>query len=319
MVKKTKIGLGLAALGRPDYINIRTEKDIDKSINAFKANTLQILDKSYALGIRDFDVAPSYGLGEQFLLEWNNSRGFKDVKLSTKFGYTYVANWEVGFKGKHEIKEHSISKLNEQWEVSKALLPNLKIYQIHSATLDSGVLTNDAVLSRLNELKQKHGLKIGITSSGPQQEKIIDEAQKVVFDGETLFDSYQVTFNLFEQSCFDILKQLISIGKTVIIKEALANGRVFRNSKFPLYQSIYEYLEQLSAKHAVGIDAIAMRYVMDELKPTIILSGAANTNHLTENLKALNFELNSAEISKLKSFAVSPEYYWQERSNLQWN
>ena len=315
----SKIGLGLAALGRPDYINIRSEHDIDKSVDGFRANAFKVLNQSYALGIRDFDVAPSYGLGEQFLQDWNDSKNHKDVNLSTKFGYTYVANWELGFSGKHEIKEHSLHKLNAQWEVSKALLPNLKIYQIHSATLDSGVLNNTELLKRLHELKQQHQIKIGISSSGTEQVKIIEEAQKIDFDGNGLFDSYQVTFNIFEQSCFNILKQLLANDKTVIIKEALANGRVFRNHNFPEHESVYMYLELLSKKYSVGTDAIALRYVMDDLEPNVVLSGASNCNQLKQNLKALNFELDTNEILKLKSFAVSSEHYWQERSNLEWN
>ena len=318
-MSSTKIGLGLAALGRPDYINIRPEYNVDKSVNAFKANAFNVLDTSYRHGIRDFDVAPSYGLGEQFLLEWHTSRQHKDVNLSTKFGYTYVANWEIGFSGKHEIKEHSLNKLNEQWETSKAFLPNLKIYQIHSATLESGVLQNNDVLSRLYELKKKHHLKIGITSSGTEQVKIIEEAQKVNFDGEDLFDSYQVTFNIFEQSCFGILKQLLAQGKTIIIKEALANGRVFRNNNFPEYQSVYNVLEQLSDQYEVGIDAIAIRFIIDALEPSIILSGGSNAIQIKQNLKALDFKLDHKDILKLKSFAVSPQSYWEERSNLAWN
>lgn len=318
-MKSTKIGLGLAALGRPDYINIRAEQNIDKSIEAFKVNALKVLDASYKLGIRDFDVAPSYGLGEQFLREWNDSRAHKDVNLSTKFGYTYVANWELDYSGKHEIKEHSLAKLNAQWEVSKALLPNLKIYQIHSATIDSGVLSNSDVLYRLYELKQKHQLKIGISSSGTEQVKIIEEAQKVNFDGKGLFDSYQVTFNIFEQSCFNILKQLVTEDKIIIIKEALANGRVFRNTKFPDYNTAYTFLETLSKKYAVGIDAIALRFVMDALEPTLVLSGGANMIQIKENLKALYFQLEANDIEMLKSFAVPTHNYWQERSNLVWN
>ncbi|WP_299111676.1 aldo/keto reductase [uncultured Winogradskyella sp.] len=318
-MSRTRIGLGLAAIGRPDYINIRFNNTIDKSIDAFKNNAFRILDEAYSLDIRDFDVAPSYGLGEQFLLEWNNSRDYKDVSLSTKFGYTYVANWEVGYKGKHEIKEHSLSKLNEQWAISKAFMPNLNIYQIHSATLDSGVLTNTDVLSRLSELKERYQLKIGITSSGPEQTKIIEEAQKIVFKDKALFDSYQVTYNIFEQSCHTILKQLLAEGKSVIIKEAMANGRVFRNKQFRAYLNNYDYLDNLSAKYNVGIDAVALRFVVDNLGPTIVLSGASNTNHLKQNLKAMSFELNDMELSQLKSFAISPKQYWQERSNLEWN
>ncbi|WP_179333207.1 aldo/keto reductase [Winogradskyella costae] len=318
-MSSTKIGLGLAALGRPDYINIRPEAELNKSVEAFKTNALKVLDESYALGIRDFDVAPSYGLGEQFLQDWNDSRNHKNVNLSTKFGYTYVANWEIGFTGKHEIKEHSIDKLNEQWDVSKALLPNLKIYQIHSATLDSGVLKNDAVLSRLHELKEAHQLKIGISSSGTEQIKIINKARKIKFDGKDLFDSYQVTFNIFEQSTYSVLKELLAEGKTIIIKEALANGRIFKNDKFSAYKSSYQLLEELSKKYHVGTDAIAIRFIMDSLEPSVILSGASSSNQLQQNLKALNFKLNANDIEQLKSLAVNPENYWQERSNLSWN
>lgn len=318
-MSNTKIGLGLAALGRPDYINIRSKTDIDKSVEAFKANAFRVLDESYNLGIRDFDVAPSYGLGEQFLLNWKDSRPHKDLILSTKFGYTYVANWEIGFSGKHEIKEHSIDKLNEQWEVSKGFLPNLNIYQIHSATLESGVLSNTAVLKRLHELKRNHHIKIGLSSSGTEQVKIIEEAQQVVFDDKALFDSYQVTYNIFEQSAFGILKTLLAKGKTIIIKEALANGRVFRNDKFEVNQQAYEYLESLSAKYNVGIDAIAIRLIIQYLEPTIVLSGASNLQQLKQNLKALDFELNKSEILKLKALSVPPEQYWKERSHLKWN
>jgi len=318
-MSKTKIGLGLAALGRPDYINIRSTADIDKSIEAFKTNTLNVLDESYTLGLRDFDVAASYGYGEQFLLDWISIRNHEDVFVSTKWGYTYVANWKVGFKGKHEIKEHSLARLNEQWEVSKAFLPHLNIYQIHSATLESGVLENRDVLSRLAELKQKHQLKIGITSSGTEQSKIIHNAKNVKINGQPLFDSYQVTFNIFEQSCYTVLKQLIEEGCTVIIKEALANGRIFPNTRFEKYTAVYDYLGMLSNKYGVNYDAIVLRYIMDYLEPTLVLSGASNSTHLRQNLMALSFELSESEISKLKSFSVSPDYYWQERSNLEWN
>ena len=37
----TQIGLGLAALGRPDYINIRQNNTIDKSKKAFKTNNFK--------------------------------------------------------------------------------------------------------------------------------------------------------------------------------------------------------------------------------------------------------------------------------------
>lgn len=316
---KTKIGLGLAALGRPEYINIRDNGSIDKSEIAFKQNTFSVLDEAYKLGVRYFDTAPSYGKGEVFLEEWNKSRKKHDAILGTKWGYTYVANWQLGYNGKHEIKEHSLDKLLEQWEVSKAMLPNLKYYQVHSATFDSGILENEAVLLQLHLIKKETGLKIGITTSGTNQKGVIASALNIKIENEDLFDSFQVTYNLFEQDTLEILRQVVSQGKTVIIKEALANGRIFPNGKFENYKNAYDILNRLSKKYNVGIDAIALRFVMESLQPTYVLSGASNSKQLKENLKALEFNFIEDELILLQSLNAPVQLYWEERAKLQWN
>ena len=318
-MSKTKIGLGLAALGRPEYINIGIKTLIDKSEEAFKDNTFSVLDEAYRIGVRYFDTAPSYGKGEAFLEEWNDLRKYPDVILGTKWGYTYVANWELGFNGKHEVKEHSLEKLLEQWQVSKKLLPKLKYYQVHSATFESGILKNETVLNQLFQIKKETGLHIGISTSGANQKEVIAAALKVEVNNELLFDSFQVTYNIFEQATFSILKSIIASGKKVIIKEALANGRIFRNEKFPQNKSAYGILKQLSEKYNVGVDAIALRFVMDSLLPTYVLSGAANSKQLKDNLKALNFCLTPEEIQLFDALKVQPEAYWKERGLLDWN
>lgn len=315
----TKIGLGLAALGRPEYINIRTDASIDKSEEAFKNNAFSVLNEAYTFGVRYFDTAPSYGKGEAYLEEWHSVNSYSDVILGTKWGYTYMANWELGYEGKHEVKEHSLEKLDEQWQVSKAMLPNLKYYQVHSATFESGILENQDVLKQLHNIKKETGLHIGLTTSGANQKEVIEAALKVNINGDQLFDSFQVTYNVFEQSTFSVLKDVLSKGKKVIIKEALANGRIFKNEKFQHYTEAYQVLEQLSNKHRFGIDAIALRFVMEGLQPTYVLSGASDSSQLKENLSALNFELNAEEIKSLKALEVSPELYWNERSALNWD
>ena len=312
-MSETKIGLGLAALGRPEYINIRTDNTIDKSEEAFKKNTFHVLDYAYQKGIRYFDTAPSYGKGESFLQEWNHLKKHNDVILGTKWGYTYVANWELGYEGKHEIKEHSLAKLINQWEVSKNLLPKLKIYQVHSATFDSGILKNRPVFRKLHDLKTEFGLQIGISTSGSNQKDIIKEALKIEINNQPLFDSFQVTYNVFEQSTISILKTLKHLKKTIIIKEALANGRVFKPN---LYTT---QLENLSKKHNVDIDAVALRFVIDSLQPTYVLSGASNASQLEQNLKALDFKLTEQDLGSLRVLKQNPEDYWNERNEMEWN
>ena len=316
---KTKLGLGLAAIGRPEYLNIRTEADPNKSESFYHENAINVMDYAYAQGIRHFDTAPSYGQGEAFLQEWFKQNPYKDLMLSTKWGYTYVANWKLGHKGSHEIKEHSLKKLIEQWSTSKHLLPALKVYQVHSATFESGVLDNNEVLQRLFEIKKETGLKIGISTSGANQGAVIEYASQIKINKEPLFESFQVTYNILEDGTHDILKRLIKEGRIIIIKEALANGRIFRNDEYKNYNDLYTYMERLSEKYLVSVDAIALRFIIDHLGPNIVLSGASNTNQLSANMKALQFELEDQELKSLSEYAVESEFYWEERAKMQWN
>lgn len=307
----TKIGLGLAALGRPEYINVRENNNIDKSEAAFKANALSMLSNAYQLGVRYFDTAPSYGKGEAFLKEWQDTHKHTDADLATKWGYTYVANWKLNYKGAHEVKEHSIDKLLEQWETSKKMLPALKVYQIHSATLESGVLENQKVLKHLARIKKETGLLIGLTSSGTNQSTVLREAAEIKINGVYLFDAFQATYNFLEPTTFDVLSELVSKGKKVIIKEAVANGRIFTNTP--------TLLTDLATKYNVGIDAIAIRFVIDSLNPDVVLSGAFSKKQLQENLKALDFNLTELEVTALKALAIPSKNYWSERKALAWN
>ena len=318
-MKETVIGLGLAAIGRPQYINVRQSLDLNKSADYYRKNAFNMLDFAYHQGIRHFDTAPSYGKGEEFLQQWYRQNGYKDVTFSTKWGYTYVANWNLKFEGAHEIKEHSLEKLIEQWSVSKQLLPALKVYQIHSATFESGVLENMDVLDKLFEIKNKTGLKIGISASGEHQSDIVKYASQIKIKNQTLFESFQVTYNILETSTYPVLSSLLKEGKVVIIKEAVANGRIFKNDAYEHYHSLYKDLENLAKKYQVSTDAIALRFIMDNLAPSIILSGASNKEQLLENLKVKNFKLENRELLSLKQHTVDPVTYWNERKKLVWN
>lgn len=312
------IGLGTAAIGRPQYINLRLEATVDIGLEAFKKKGRSELDEAYRKGIRYFDTSPGYGLAEQLLIDWISDNKYKDVEISTKWGYTYVANFDPKAKI-HEIKEHSLKKLNEQWEQSKKLLPYLTSYQIHSATFDSGVLDNIEVLQRLRKLKTEYGLLIGLTTSGANQVDVINKSMEIQMGGSDLFDVFQVTYNILDQSLSQIAKKLVSKSKRIVIKEALANGRIFPNHNYPQYELMYLELEQLAAKYKVGIDAIALRFCMDSISPFMVLSGASNKSHITENLKMTKFRLEEKELTSLQRFSVSSDQYWQERKMLGWN
>ncbi|SED16126.1 Predicted oxidoreductase [Tenacibaculum sp. MAR_2009_124] len=319
MTKISNIGLGTAAIGRPLYINIKNTAQTGGvfNITEFKQEGMQVLESAYQKGIRYFDTAPGYGLSEQLLIEWLQEKNDPTIKIGTKWGYTYVANFDSN-ADVHEIKEHSLSKLNEQWEVSKQLLPYLSFYQIHSATLDTGVLENEKILNRLHEIKKKYSVQVGITASGANQLEILEKASAISIDNEILFSVYQCTFNMLEQSIRKV-DQLFKNGTQLIIKEALANGRVFNNSNYPEYNSFYAYLEKLESELQVGRDAIILSYCSTIYPNAIVLSGANNETHLSSNLNAPKVKLTGTQIDELSKFKVAAEFYWNERKKLTWN
>src|SRR4051794_12866562 len=103
------LGLGLAALGRPGYINLGHSGDVgDTNVEAMERHAHEVLDAAYEGGVRYFDAARSYGRGEAFLASWLGRRGLSrdDVTVGSKWGYTYTAGWRVDVE-EHEGKDLS--------------------------------------------------------------------------------------------------------------------------------------------------------------------------------------------------------------------
>lgn len=315
----TKFCLGTAAIGRPVYINVRqTHADNTFNLDLFNAEGIRFLEEAYSLGIKHFDVAPSYGAAEHMLQEWLTVNKHSDVALSSKWGYSYEANYKSDAKI-HENKEHSLQRLTTQWEETKKLLPHLKLYQIHSATIESAVLDNKEVLQKLNFIQNEFGVEIGVTVTGANQNEIIKKALNITINGKQLFSSIQVTYNVFEQGLLEVLPLIKEHKIKLIIKESLANGRVFKNEQFSNYKKMYELMDKLSEKYNVSNDAVALRYVIDSVSPDMLLLGAINKEQLLSNLNCKNFSLTSDELTKINSLKNTSEAYWNERAQLTWN
>jgi aryl-alcohol dehydrogenase-like predicted oxidoreductase len=306
----TPIGLGLAALGRPGYINLGHATDLDghTDVQSMERAAHAVLDAAYELGVRYFDAARSYGRAEAFLGSWLEQRGFgpDDVTVGSKWGYTYTANWHVHAKV-HEVKDLSVSTLERQLDESRELLGNhLRLYEIHSATIESGVLDDPEVLFELAKLRAS-GMAIGFTATGPHQAQTIEHALEV--GG---FDAVQATWNLLERSAGDALAAAHAEGLGVIIKEALANGRLTTRGDVP---------ELAAAARMTGRteDALALAAVLAHPSVDVVLSGAATVDQLQSNMAAATLDLSPEVHERLDSIGEDPDTYWHERSDLAWN
>src|SRR5260370_8219771 len=88
----SRIGMGLAALGRPAYITTGRAHDLtDRSVPAMRARTFCVLDAAYDGGVRYVDAARSYGRAEDFLAGWLADRGPADVVVGSKGGSRYTS------------------------------------------------------------------------------------------------------------------------------------------------------------------------------------------------------------------------------------
>jgi aryl-alcohol dehydrogenase-like predicted oxidoreductase len=305
----SEIGLGLAALGRPAYINLGHGGDVaDRSVAGMERAAHAVLDAAYAGGVRSFDAARSYGRAEAFLASWLERRGLRpdDVAVSSKWGYSYTGGWRVDAE-RHEVKELTVEQLRRQWrETSELLGGHVRLYQIHSATLDSGVLDDPAVREELARLRAT-GVRVGLTVTGAEQAATIEHALAV--GG---FDAVQATWNLHERSASNALARAHGAGLRVYVKEALANGRLSA-------RGANGALVAVARERGAGADQIALAAALAQPWADVVLSGAATVEQLESNLGARALAWDSSLAERLAGLEEEPAEYWAWRSELAWN
>jgi aryl-alcohol dehydrogenase-like predicted oxidoreductase len=313
-----RIGLGLAALGRPSYINLGREADLPahRDESAMEQRCHAMLDAAYAAGIRYVDAARSYGRAEEFLGRWLAARGRSkgDLTVGSKWGYTYTAEWKADAPV-HEVKDLSVATLERQVAESCALLgERLALYQVHSATLESGVLRDARVLGRLVRLRDE-GLVIGLTVSGPRQADTIRSAFDAQADGVNPFQCVQATWNLLEPSAGPALGEARGLGWGVIVKEGVANGRLTARGTDAAIAPVRSTADRLGAT----VDAVAIAAALAQPWADVVLSGAVTEAQLASNLSSLDVTIRPSDLAALEVVAEPADAYWSRRARLPWS
>jgi aryl-alcohol dehydrogenase-like predicted oxidoreductase len=321
-LRVSRVGLGLAALGRPGYMTLGHADDLqrDYAVEAMRSRAHAVLDAAWSAGVRYVDVARSYGRGEEFLASWLSRRDIAPgaVTVGSKWGYEYTAEWQVD-AAQHEAKEHSAARLARQWGESRALLgPHLACYLIHSATLDSGVLDNRDVLARLARLRDE-GVAVGLSITGARQADTLRRALATAIDGAPLFGVVEATWNLLEPSVGGALAEAHAAGLGVILKETLANGRLTERNRDAAFAATRERLGAQARRLGCTIDALALAAALARPWAHVVLSGAATAAHLASNLAALAVRWDNEADAAVAQLAEPAETYWRTRAALPWN
>ena len=312
-----RLGLGLAALGRPAYITTgRDALGEVRSIEDLRAQTAAVLDAAYAAGVRYLDTARSYGHAEEFLATWLRSRPVvDDVVVASKWGYRYVGEWRRDAEV-HEVKDHSAAAFAEQLTLTRELLGNrLAIYQVHSLMPDDPLFDDPAAIDGLAALRDS-GVRVGFSTSGPRQGETVRRALAVAVGGTPVFSVVQSTWNLLETSAGPALAEAHAAGLDVVVKEGMANGRLAPGSRDPSLAAVAA--RAVADERGVGADAVALAAALAQPWLPRVLSGAVTVEQLEGNLAAAGLDLGADTVAELSATPEGPDDYWTKRSARAW-
>lgn len=175
------------------------------------------------------------------------------------------------------------------------------------------MLRDPAVIGELAALRDS-GVRVGLSTSGPQQSETIREALAVRVDGQPLLTSVQATWNLLEPSAGPALAEAAQAGAQVIVKEVLANGRLAPGAGPDDAPAVHQVAQEL----AVSVDQVAIAAALRQPWVWRVLSEAATTAQVRSNLAAAELFLSAGVTGELAGAAVDAVRYWSERARRPW-
>jgi aryl-alcohol dehydrogenase-like predicted oxidoreductase len=328
-----RLGLGLAALGRPGYVTLNHASDLGGSYDpsVMESHAHAVLDAAFDAGLRYVDAARSYGRAEDFVASWLQKRAIEpgQIVVASKWGYTYTAGWSTSAT-QHEIKDHSMAAFKRQLAESVERLGRyLSLYQIHSVTAESKTLEGDALIDAIARLRER-GIRAGLSVSGAGQDVAIRRSLEVRRDGERVFDSVQATWNLLERGAESALQDAHGAGMKVVVKEALANGRLThqrgkreegggtRDNDDVLFPAVAG-IRELAESRGTTIEMLALGAALARPWADVVLTGAATVGQIQSNVAALELAYDPELEEKLRSVSINSTEYWRARSSFRWN
>jgi aryl-alcohol dehydrogenase-like predicted oxidoreductase len=319
-----RLGLGLAALGRPGYVTLNHASDLGGSYDpaAMEAHAHVVLDAAFDAGIRYVDGARSYGRAEDFLATWLRKREIEpgEIVVASKWGYTYTAGWATSAT-QHEIKDHSLAAFERQLaESTERLGRYLSLYQIHSVTAEGKTLEDNALIDAIARLRER-GIRAGLSVSGAGQDVAIRRSLEVRRDGQRVFDSVQATWNLLERGAERALLDAHAAGMKVVVKESLANGRLTHGNRGDdeMFAPHVARIRDLAEARGTTIEMLALAAALARPWADVVLTGAATEKQIRSSVAADDVSWDADLENQLRPISVASDEYWKVRSSFRWN
>lgn len=234
------------------------------------SEVFRLLDAVIDSGINLIDTARGYGLSEERIGKW--IRGKKnEVIISTKVGY--------GIEG---IEDWTYECIIKGVEAARGFLSRDTIDIVHLHSCSSWILQNNGVVEAL--LKCKEEGKIGCAAYSGENEDL----QTAMSFG--CFDSFQFSYNLFDQNNYESINHLSLSGRGVIIKRPIANAP-WRFKTQPFGNYCEEYWLRMKK---MGVEMTEDEYLPAAVKfsafasgVSTIIAGTGSVDHPMSIVKAI--------------------------------
>ena len=260
-------------------------------------------------GVNMFDTSDTYGLGQsERTLSKALGNHRKDVIIQTKFGVRYAnggSTYDNSPAYIEEALEKSLKNLNTDY---------VDIYVIHYR---DGKTPIADVVGKLEDLKKQGKIRyIGLSNyHGDEVNELIPFKDKFV----CCQDEYSLACRKNEN---DLLRLDGEFGMTPLTWGSLGQGILTgKYTKDALFQSndrrsrdiyvnfhgdkllknleIVEAMRPIAAAHNVSVAAVAIRFIMDKLKDSVVLVGAKRPSQVLSNVESVDWHLNEHELKEL--------------------
>ena len=281
--------------------------------NVRRADIEAAMLRSLELGVLFFDTADTYGLGrsEETLGEVFQPHRSK-VLLATKFG--------VRIEGGKTFYDNSPAYIETALAASLKRLRTdyIDLYQVHY--LDE-ITPIPAMMEALIARKEKGDI-CAIGLSNIHQSQILAFAPYAAHLS-TFQNHFSLAYRTEEGSIRNIGEQLsISPMTWGSLGQGILTGKYDRNVQFdssdrrsrPIYENFHgekllqnlqlvEAMRPIAEKYSVPVASVAVRWILDTLPRSVVITGVKTPKQAEENALALSFSLTAEECQLLKQVA----------------
>ncbi|MGN0475957.1 MAG: aldo/keto reductase [Ruminococcus sp.] len=266
-------------------------------------------------GVNFFDTADTYGLGQSEITlgkALGNRR--KNVVIATKFG----VHAEPGKPTFYDNSPDYIRKCIEG-SLNRLGTDYIDLYQVHYR---DGVTPISEVIDTLDELKNKGYIRYYGLSNIHQEDLEELKLQKGKF--VSFQDEYSLACRKNEKDIFTLSKELSltpltwgSLGQGVLTGKYDKNTSFgsddrrsrdvyvnFHGEKLIKNLEIVEEMKKISKQNGKSVASIAIRFILDYIKDSVVLVGVKRPSQLISNIEAVGWNLSDEMLNNLINISI---------------